>query len=517
MKTLLMSICFLGLTTSCGTSDIFNLQKEKDNRLRDIAALYLISNVGNCETGNDIWARNLQNQSSYCVAVDLVSDQTNVIVYKERSLYVNYDLVAFAKEFNDQTYPKLVSAFGAPSDIDKNGKVIILVLDVRDNSTTNSAYVAGYFDPVNYFTDGTAAPLRSNYGEILYMDGKELIASLPRDPQAFASTAAHEFQHLIRYPYMNATRANDDTWINEGTSEVASDIAGFGPQSFRLNCFNGSDTSRCSGGGNGISLLDWNSGSSSSIILKQYAMAYAYMRYLYDISGGTEAQKNTFFRKTVQGASSGIRAGSASQLMSVFQESTRYNATYLGSTNPDIFFRTFMLFFGQASGVVAFSNVEQIASDKTTVNTIDLSAAYAAFPFESSLSSLVSTPVVSVTGNLSLTTGSAFVVASNLSASSISNKFQNMGTVKNTTGSPTPTKTIVAWAAYSNASPLTSIRGFDKAEEGEKRERYRSLIETESPVHGHLPLCGTQFINEPVQNVESILIEPPASKSGNIP
>ncbi|WP_135622168.1 peptidase MA family protein [Leptospira ognonensis] len=517
LLSLITSICFLYFFNSCAiplASYYLTLSPESGDT-QNLFAFSLISNIGNCETGGDIWARNIQTQGSYCVPVDIISTKSNVIVYKQRGLFVNMDLLKFATEFNDSTYPKLVSAFGEPSDVDKNGKIKILVLDIVDGSATNSAYVAGFYDPVNFFRDGTVSSIRSNYAEILYIDGKELVASLANDPTAFASTAAHEFQHLIRYQYMNTARVTDDTWINEGTSEVASDIAGFGPQTARLSCFRGTETTRCPNGANGISLLSWASTSSSATILKQYAMAYAYMRYLYDISGNNETEKNNFFRASVQGNASGVRAGTASQLMTVFRSSSRFNSSILGSDNPTVFFNTFMLFFGQASAITGFSSIDYFsASDisSSTISNKSLASAYLTYPFESTLNDLITSPLPAVTGNLTFQTGSSFVLNTNYNLTSISSKFENMGTVKNLGN----TKTLVGWGAYSSSSPLTAIRGsLESKSESTGADRYKSLIQSGSTSEtlSPLPLCGTQFIDEPVRNVESIPVELPASKN----
>lgn len=493
-------------------------ESSNDNNLLLGVALYTVfANSGNCETGGDLWARNIQTQSSYCVPVELVASNTKVDVYKERGLSVNYDLQTFGKEFNDTTYPKLVSTFGEPSDVDKSGKIKILVLDIRDGATANSSYVAGFFDPVNYFADQPGTSLRSNYAEVLYMDGKELIDALVSDPTAFSSTAAHEFQHLIRYPYMVATRATDDSWINEGTSEVASDIAGYGPQKYRINCFRGADSTRCPNGVNGVSFLNWSTQSTtSSVILKQYAFAYAFMRYLYDISGNTEAEKNEFFRKSVQGNSIGIRAGSASQLMSVFRESSRFNSTLLGTLGSDTFFRTFILFMGQSAGTLNFTSVERFDAN-TNLETLDLSAAYTAYPFESTLNDIVAGPlgVNTATGTLSFSQGSGYAFTGNYSLSGYgSTKYPNMTTVKSAGNS----KSVLAWAAYSTSVSTSVKNGSATSTKSEEaNNRYKSIILGDTTTEGALPVCGTQFINDEPHIYESIPLEQPSSKSGNTP
>jgi len=496
----------------------FAKKSSNDNNLLLGIALYTVLANGNCETGGDIWARNIQTQSSYCVPVELVVSYSKVDVYKQRGLSVSYNLQAFGKEFNDITYPKLVSTFGEPSDVDKNGKIKILVLDIRDGATANSSYVAGFFDPINYFTDQPGTSLRSNYSELLYMDGKELIDALAKDPTAFSATAAHEFQHLIRYPYMVATRAADDSWINEGTSEVASDIAGYGPQKSRIDCFRGADSARCPNGANGINFLNWSSGTTSSVILKQYAFAYTYMRYLYDISGSTEAEKNEFFRKSVQGNSIGIRAGSASQLMSVFRESARFNTGLLGTLNSETFYRTFTLFIGQAAGTLNFASVDRFDSNSPpNVETLNLTAAYTSYPFESSLADIVNGPmVVNTASNLSLSQSVSFVFSGNfdLATNLSGTKYPNITTIK----TPGNSKSVLAWAAYStnvNASVLGGTTTNTKAIEAENR--YKSVILRDTTTEGPLGVCGTQFINDEPHIYESIPLEQPALKNGNIP
>ncbi len=506
-----LSICFLLPFSFCNIIPGLQKQESNHNNLLLGLAAYTYLTSGNCETGGDIWARNIQTQTSYCVPVELVASQPNVEVYRQKNLSVNYDLQAFAVEFNDQTYPKLVSAFGAPSDVDKNGKIKILVLDIIDGAKANTSYVAGFYDPINYFQDQKQSSLRSNYAEVLYLDGKELIDSLVRDPTAFSSTAAHEFQHLIRYPFMVETRATDDLWINEGTSEVASDIAGFGPQKYRIECYRGTDSARCPNGANGVSLLNWSNQTNSSTILKQYALAYVYMRYIYDISGSTDAERNSFFKKTVQGNSIGIRAGYAGQLMTVLRDMPAYNSGLLGTTDTEAFFRTFMLLMGQTSAATNFSNVERVtATSPVTTSIVDLSGAYAAYPLGTNLADLITTPVVASNSSV-LTTGSANIYASNFSSFSTL-PYMNIATVKNSGN----TRTVLAWGAYS-ASSTSSIRELTATKESAE-SRYKSLItEGERSEKGALPLCGTGFINDEFHNVGSIPVEPPASKNDNTP
>ncbi|TGK93052.1 peptidase MA family protein [Leptospira brenneri] len=456
--------------------------------------------------GPDLWARDLTTQSSVCVAVDLVSSGTYVEVYKERSLSLNFDLVKFARDFDTLTYPTLVATFGEPSDVDGDGKVKILVMDIRDGATANSAYVAGYFDPVNYFPDNFFSRIRSNYAEVLYMDGKELIAALKNDPNAFASTAAHEFQHLLRYPRMRSANQTDETWINEGTSEVASDIAGYGPQNGRMDCYSGVNDSRCSDGINGVSLLDWD--SSGSDILKQYSYAYVFMRYLYDISGTNDSQRQNFFRETVVGAS-GTRANSTGNLINVFRNTAyapNFDASLLGNNNADVFFRVFALLGAQSFGIANLTAVEQVTSDGASPTTINLATALTRYPLSTTLARIVTNPVVPTTNRGSIKQGATNFYTAAMGTPSISagSSRKNYGRVTTVT-----TKGIFFWAD-SPAGINASAKYVQTNEEGtsltipKKPRSLKSVIESSS---GPIPICGIEFTDDLVRTSESIPIE----------
>lgn len=503
-KLILIPIFFItSFTFYCNP---LNSKIEKNDDLVLLLGVYSLAS-GSCANGPDLWARDLTTQTSVCVPVDLVSSGTRVEVYKERSLSINYDLVKFARDFDTITYPALIATFGTPSDVDEDGKVKILVMDIRDGATANSAYVAGYYDPINYFPDNFFSRVRSNYAEVLYLDGKELIAAVNHDPNAFASTAAHEFQHLLRFPRMRSANQTDELWINEGTSEVASDIAGYGPQNSRMDCYSGVNDSRCSDGINGVSLLDWD--NSNSDILKQYSFAYVFMRYLYDISGTTDSQRQNFFRETVMGTS-GTRANSTGNLMNVFRTSTNYDSTLLGSQNSDVFFRTYALlsaqsFLGASPNLTA---VEQVTSDGAAATTVNLSAALTRYPLSASLSRILTNQVSPTSARGSIKQGSTNFYTAALGGTPTipTSSRKNYGRV--TTGT---TKGIFFWAD-SPAGLNANVKYVQTNEEGtsptipQKPRSLKSVIEG-NPTSGPMPICGIEFTNDLVRTSENIPIE----------
>ncbi|GAB4428827.1 MAG: hypothetical protein OHK0011_11040 [Turneriella sp.] len=168
--------------------------------------------------------------------------------------------------------------FTTPTDVDQNGKVILLLLDIQDGyrEGSSSGYIAGYFDPLNHYSDASVNALNSEYhsnqAEMLYLD------TYPADVTrtAFFATLAHEYQHLLQFGKYYKGEQNDiePTWIDEGLSEVSSDLTGFGPQVSRANTFRSALI-------NNTSLIR----EPAQFGLEHYANTYIYFRYLADVYG----------------------------------------------------------------------------------------------------------------------------------------------------------------------------------------------------------------------------------------
>ena len=123
---------------------------------------------------------------------------------------------------NQGIYESEIDLFGQPPDIDRNGKVFILLIDVRDNydPANGGSYVAGYFDPADQ------QPGYANLSDILYIDTNPGLQSGNFDHTMM--TAAHEMQHLLHY----AADKNEEIWINEGLSEVTAHLFGLPGRNF---------------------------------------------------------------------------------------------------------------------------------------------------------------------------------------------------------------------------------------------------------------------------------------------
>ncbi|MCB0168413.1 MAG: immune inhibitor A [Anaerolineae bacterium] len=129
---------------------------------------------------------------------------------------VTGDLQRSAEQFETQTYPTNREFFGSEwtPGIDNDERVHIFMGDVPG--------VAGYFSASNSYSH-LAEPY-SNEREMFFINA----SSVSPGNDYFDSVLAHEFQHMIHWHQDR----NEDTWVNEGLSELASFLNGYGPSSF---------------------------------------------------------------------------------------------------------------------------------------------------------------------------------------------------------------------------------------------------------------------------------------------
>jgi hypothetical protein len=154
--------------------------------------------------------------------------------------FTNTDYQRIATRFDTLVYPLDVGAFGAPSDLDNNGRVAILFTRTVNEmvDSTSGYFVGGFFNPRDLFPKVAQSPADncagSNEGEMFYM-----MVPAPNGINGVKHTVgfvdslttgivAHEFQHLIngsRRFYVNTTASEfEDVWLNEGLSHIAEEL-----------------------------------------------------------------------------------------------------------------------------------------------------------------------------------------------------------------------------------------------------------------------------------------------------
>jgi len=138
--------------------------------------------------------------------------------------------------FDDDLYGVATRAFGSESDIDGNGRVIILLTPIVNGMTETAqcsqSYVTGFFFPLD--VDPTAyRDNRSNQAELFYAivpDPQGTVTcnhSVERIKRIVPVTFIHELQHMINYHQHVILRAGNSerTWLNESMSHMSEELA----------------------------------------------------------------------------------------------------------------------------------------------------------------------------------------------------------------------------------------------------------------------------------------------------
>jgi hypothetical protein len=190
------------------------------------------------------WAFNHRSSSYYQITAYLIVEGRYCRIWMEQGANVSTTTAKnVADIFDGQIYPKMMETFGYYGGItvddeivayntmqladwlgDKDGKLAILLLDIRDSyqQGVNETRTSGYFSALDLM------PYRqhSNGADMIYLDTN------PERPGSWNSckTLAHEMQHLMNYVTSALLRRDVnniyvvhemDTWINEGLSAIA--------------------------------------------------------------------------------------------------------------------------------------------------------------------------------------------------------------------------------------------------------------------------------------------------------
>ncbi|MCX7024751.1 MAG: hypothetical protein NT080_09050 [Spirochaetes bacterium] len=203
--------------------------------------------------------------------------------------------------FEQDIYPATTGMFGyewggdpagPPGDdggIDGDRKVYILVQDVTANC-------GGYFSERNEYTDAQAVAYWNRHS-----NGKELInvvlsASDIAENLRPLDTIAHELQHLVEYNRFKRRLGTSQTaFVNEGLSQVAESVNGYGPEIPKLNMLQADPR---------VSYSKW-SWDAPYGIQNCYASGYAVIDY------GTRRFGADFVRGIMSSPSTGISGVSA--------------------------------------------------------------------------------------------------------------------------------------------------------------------------------------------------------------
>jgi hypothetical protein len=255
--------------------------------------------------------------------------------------FTDADYQSIGTTFDTLVNPLDTAAFGAPTDIDGNGRVIIFYTRAVNALTpaNSSGLIGGYFNPRDLFpltpkvltpTDTLEGCDASNVGEMFYVLVPDPTGSINGHVQVADSvklitiaTLGHEYQHLInesRRIYVNNADAGEEVWLNEGLSHIAEEllyyhVAGLTPRQNidgisirtsqqRVDAFNHYQVNNAGRFDLFLSSPTINSPYADNDSLETRGATWAFLRYAADHQGAADG---TIWRQLVNSTTSGFQ------------------------------------------------------------------------------------------------------------------------------------------------------------------------------------------------------------------
>lgn len=204
------------------------------------------------------YVHNVGATSNIEVMAELIHKTDVAYGWVEVGQSYNRDAIIQAmNRFSTQSYPAEVAFFGSEWNpgVDNDPRLHIL------HTTGMGGGVAGYYSSADQYS--RLANPYSNEKEMFYINLQEL--NTTGDYRYYETVLAHEFQHMIHWH----NDSNEWTWVNEGLSEFAQEVTGFGTDTVFVSAFvNKPDTQ----------LNSWNLSSTSNS--DHYGASYLHIKYL---------------------------------------------------------------------------------------------------------------------------------------------------------------------------------------------------------------------------------------------
>ncbi|MBI1294874.1 hypothetical protein GC175_07945 [bacterium] len=206
----------------------------------------------------DFWVSNLDTNTQFQITAELIYKTDVVYAWVEADK--EFDLRNISRSidtFSEESVPKVREFFGSEWSPGVDGDERLHIL----HATGMGSRVAGYYSSADQFSN--LANQYSNQKEMFYISLEWLNRS--RDYQYYETVLAHEFQHMVHW----YNDRNEETWVNEGMSELAQEIAGYPPDTGFAGIFASDPDTQ---------LNTWNDGISGNGA--HYGSSYLFMAYL---------------------------------------------------------------------------------------------------------------------------------------------------------------------------------------------------------------------------------------------
>ena len=205
----------------------------------------------------EFWVHNSNSNSNAQITAELVYQTEVVHAWVEVDQSYDHDaLAASIDQFSEVSYPAERAFFGSEvrPGIDNDPRLHVL------HSIGIGSGVAGYFSSADEYSK-LANPF-SNEKEMFYINLNWFNRN--QDPTSYETVLAHEFQHMVHW----ANDRNEDSWINEGLSEFAQEVAGYAPDTNFARVFSNQPDTQ---------LNTWNEITGGNA--EHYGSAYLFVAY----------------------------------------------------------------------------------------------------------------------------------------------------------------------------------------------------------------------------------------------
>ncbi|MCL4833929.1 MAG: immune inhibitor A [Caldilineaceae bacterium] len=206
----------------------------------------------------EFWASNVDDKRQFKVKATLIYTTDVAYVWVESGKEHDKDkIIRSVDTFSEKSYPVEREFFGSEwkPGIDKDPRLHILHANDLGSS------IAGYYSSADEFSN--LANEFSNEKEMFYISLEWLNRS--RDYAYYETVLAHEFQHMIHW----YNDRNEETWVNEGLSELAQEVAGYPPDTGFASVFASIPDTQ---------LNTWSDNPAGNG--EHYGSAYLFMAYL---------------------------------------------------------------------------------------------------------------------------------------------------------------------------------------------------------------------------------------------
>lgn len=212
------------------------------------------------EEGDELefWVSNVDDNRQFQIKATLVYQTDVAYVWVQSGEEFDQERIARSVDaFSENSYPLVGSFFGSEWNPGVDNDPRLHILHANDMGSS----IAGYYSSADQFS--SLANQYSNQKEMFYISLEWLNRS--RDYEYYETVLAHEFQHMVHW----YNDRNEETWVNEGLSELAQEIAGYPPDTGFASVFaNIPDTQ----------LNTWSDNPAGNG--EHYGSAYLFMAYI---------------------------------------------------------------------------------------------------------------------------------------------------------------------------------------------------------------------------------------------